>query len=134
MSRPHPFTAFEDQILRQIIAPKISDIVSGTEIESRTSLLAIFNETHGTKVTMATFGEWCEKLGITFERKVVVSIPGYRQAAREVQPVSQDSADESIVAQFDEPTSMPDAPAVFVAGERMVLPGNMKAPTFLDNM
>jgi hypothetical protein len=61
-----------------------------------------------------------------------VSIPGYRPAAREVQPVSQDSADDSVEAQFDEPISMPDVPATFAAGERMVLPGGMRAPTFLD--
>lgn len=134
MSRPHPFMQFEQEILESVIAPKISEIVRrcGDNIESRTSLLLLFNENHGTNVTMSAFGEWCEKLGIRFERKVVVSIPGYKPAVREVQPVSEQSADESLVAQFDEPTTMPEAPAVFMAGERMVLPGNMKAPTFLD--
>jgi hypothetical protein len=125
---------FEQEILESVIAPKISEIVRrcGENIESRSSLLLLFNENHGTNITMATFSEWCEKLNIKFERKVVVSIPGYRPAAREVQPVSQDSADDSVEAQFDEPISMPDVPATFVAGERMVLPGGMRAPTFLD--
>ena len=134
MSRPHPFMQFEQEILEAVIAPKIAEIVRrcGENIESRSSLLLLFNENHGTSITMATFSEWCEKLNIKFERKVVVSIPGYRPAAREVQPVSQDSADDSVEAQFDEPISMPDVPATFVAGERMVLPGGMRAPTFLD--
>jgi hypothetical protein len=134
MSRPHPFMQFEQEILESVIAPKIAEIVRrcGENIESRSSLLLLFNENHGTNITMATFSEWCEKLNIKFERKVVVSIPGYRPAAREVQPISQDSADDSVEAQFDEPTSMPDAPATLAAGERMVLPGGMRAPTFLD--
>ena len=134
MSRPHPFMQFEQEILESVIAPKIAEIVRrcGENIESRSSLLLLFNENHGTNITMATFSEWCEKLNIKFERKVVVSIPGYKPAAREVQPVSQDSADNSVEAQFDEPISMPDVPATFVAGERMVLPGGMRAPTFLD--
>jgi hypothetical protein len=125
---------FEQEILESVIAPKIAEIVRrcGENIESRSSLLLLFNENHGTNITMATFSEWCEKLNIKFERKVVVSIPGYRPAAREVQPVSQDSADDSVEAQFDEPISMPDVPATFAAGERMVLPGGMRAPTFLD--
>jgi len=125
---------FEQEILESVIAPKIAEIVRccGENIESRSSLLLLFNENNGTNITMATFSEWCEKLNIKFERKVVVSIPGYRPAAREVQPVSQDSADNSVEAQFDEPTSMPDAPATLAAGERMVLPGGMRAPTFLD--
>jgi hypothetical protein len=127
---------FEQEILESVIAPKIGEIVRrcGDNIESRTSLLLLFNENHGTNITMATFGEWCEKLGIKFERKVVVSIPGYKPAAREVQPVSQESADESVVAQFDEPRSMPDVPANFAAGERMVLPGGMRIPSYLDTM
>ncbi len=134
MSRPHPFMQFEQEILEAVIAPKIAEIVRrcGENIESRSSLLLLFNENHGTNITMATFSEWCEKLNIKFERKVVVSIPGYRPAAREVQPISQDSADDSVEAQFDEPISMPDVPATLVAGERMVLPGGMRAPTFLD--
>ncbi len=134
MSRPHPFMQFEQEILESVIAPKIAEIVRrcGENIESRSSLLLLFNENHGTNITMATFSEWCEKLNIRFEKKIVVSIPGYRPAAREVQPVSQDSADDSVEAQFDEPISMPDVPATFVAGERMVLPGGMRAPTFLD--
>ena len=134
MSRPHPFMQFEQEILESVIAPKIAEIVRrcGENIESRSSLLLLFNENHGTNITMATFSEWCEKLNIKFERKVVVSIPGYKPAAREVQPVSQESADDSVEAQFDEPISMPDVPETFVAGERMVLPGGMRAPTFLD--
>jgi len=125
---------FEQEILESVIAPKIAEIVRccGENIESRSSLLLLFNENNATNITMATFSEWCEKLNIKFERKVVVSIPGYRPAAREVQPVSQESADDSVEAQFDEPISMPDVPATFVAGERMVLPGGMRAPTFLD--
>jgi len=135
MSRSHPFVAFEEQILRQIIAPKISDIVDGTpDIESRTKLLSIFNTTYSSHVTMATFGEWCDKLGITFEKRVVVNIPGYKPAAREVQPVTEESAEESVVAQFDEPKTMPDVPARYEGGERMVMPGGMRIPTFMENL
>ena len=135
MSRPHPFMQFEQEILEAVIAPKIGEIVQrcGDNIESRTSLLALFNENHATNITMATFGEWCEKLGITFERKVVVSIPGYKPAAREVQPVTQESADESMSAQFDEPMEMPGVPAAYMGGETSVLPGGMRPPSFLDS-
>lgn len=135
MSRSHPLAAFEEEILQKIVAPKISELVgSGMEISSRTNLLSAFNIKYGTRVTMTTFGEWCDKLGITFEKRVVVSIPGYKPATREVQPVTQESADESVVAQFDEPTQKPAAPDVYLGGERMVLPGGMKAPSFLDSM
>ena len=134
MSRTHPLAPFEQEILEKIVAPKLAHLVQSANgsIDSRTHLLSEFNIEHGTRITMATFSEWCDKLGITFEKRVVVNIPGYKPAAREVQPVSQDSADESVVAQFDDPTPMPEVPATFVAGERMVLPGGMRAPTFLD--
>lgn len=135
MSRSHPLAAFEEEILQKIVAPKISELVgSGMEISSRTNLLSAFNIKYGTRVTMATFGEWCDKLGITFEKRVVVSIPGYKPATREVQPVTQESADESVVAQFDTPQTLPDVPARYEGGERMVMPGGMRIPTFLENL
>lgn len=134
MSRPHPLIAFEQEILEKIVAPKIAHLVQSANgsIDSRTHLLSEFNTEHGTNITMATFSEWCDKLGIVFEKRVVVKIPGYKAATREVQPISQQAADESVVAQFDEPREMPDSPANYAAGERMVLPGGMRAPTFLD--
>lgn len=132
-SRVNPFTYFQQEILEQVIQPKIAKIVAEhDDIASRSSLLNIFNNEHKCNISMCVFAEWCEDIGITFEKKMVVNIPGYRPAAREVQPVSQESADESVSAQFDDPSPMPDAPAVYMGGERMILPGGMRAPTFLD--
>ena len=132
-SRVNPFTYFQQEILEQVIQPKIAKIVAEHDnIASRSSLLNIFNNEHKCNISMCVFAEWCEDIGITFEKKMVVNIPGYRPAAREVQPVSQESADESVSAQFDDPSPMPDAPAVYMGGERMILPGGMRAPTFLD--
>ena len=132
-SRVNPFTYFQQEILEQVIQPKIAKIVAEhDDIASRSSLLNIFNNEHKCNISMCVFAEWCEDIGITFEKKMVVNIPGYRPAPRDVQPVSQESADEAVSAQFDEPRSMPDAPAFYMGGGRMILPGGMKAPTFLD--
>jgi hypothetical protein len=132
-TRVNAFSYFQQEILEQVIQPKIEKIVTEhDDIASRSSLLNIFNNEHKCNISMCVFAEWCEDIGITFEKKMVVKIPGYRPAARDVQPVSQESADEAVFSQFDEPTSMPDAPATLAAGERMVLPGGMRAPTFLD--
>ena len=133
ISRVNPFTYFQQEILEQVIQPKIAKIVAEhDDIASRSNLLNIFNNEHKCNISMCVFAEWCEDIGITFEKKMVVNIPGYRPAAREVQPVSQQSADEAVFSQFDEPNQMPEAPAVYMGGERMVLPGGMKAPSFLD--
>ena len=132
-TRVNPFSNFQAEILEKVIQPKIAKIVAEhDDITSRSSLLNIFNNEHNCNISMAVFAEWCEQIGITFEKRMVVNIPGYRPAAREVQPVSQESADESVSAQFDDPKPMPDAPAVYMGGERMILPGGMRAPTFLD--
>ena len=132
-TRANPFSYFQSEILEKVIQPKIGKIVAEhDDITSRSSLLNIFNNEHACNISMAVFAEWCEQIGITFEKKMVVKIPGYKQTAREVQPVTQASADESVVAQFDEPREMPETPAYYMGGERMVLPGGMKAPTFLD--
>jgi hypothetical protein len=133
ISRVNPFTYFQQEILEQVIQPKIAKIVAEhDDITSRSSLLNIFNNEYKCNISMCVFAEWCEDIGITFEKKMVVNIPGYRPVAREVQPVSQESADEAVFSQFDEPNQMPEAPAVYMGGERMVLPGGMKAPSFLD--
>ena len=131
--RVNAFSYFQQEILEQVIQPKIAKIVAEhDDIASRSSLLNIFNNEYKCNISMCVFAEWCEDIGITFEKKMVVNIPGYQPAAREVQPVSQESADEAVSAQFDEPRSMPDAPVVYMGGERMILPGGMRAPTFLD--
>ena len=132
-TRANPFSYFQSEILEKVIQPKIGKIVTEhDDITSRSSLLNIFNNEHACNISMAVFAEWCEQIGITFEKKMVVKIPGYKPAAREVQPVTQEAANESIVAQFDQPYEKPEAPAFFQGGERMVLPGGMKAPSFLD--
>ena len=132
-TRVNAFSYFQQEILEQVIQPKIAKIVAEhDDITSRSSLLNIFNNEHKCNISMCVFAEWCEDIGITFEKKMVVNIPGYRPAPRDVQPISQESADEAVSAQFDEPRSMPDAPAVYMGGERMILPGGMRAPTFLD--
>jgi hypothetical protein len=132
-TRVNAFSYFQQEILEQVIQPKIAKIVAEhDDITSRSSLLNIFNNEHKCNISMCVFAEWCEDIGITFEKKMVVKIPGYRPAARDVQPVSQESADEAVSAQFDDPSPMPDAPAFYMGGERMILPGGMKAPSFLD--
>jgi hypothetical protein len=132
-TRINPFNHFQAEILEKVIQPKIAKIVAEhDDISSRSGLLGIFNNEHQCNVSMTVFAEWCEQIGITFEKKMVVRIPGYRPAAREVQPVTQQAADESFVAQFDEPQSMPDVPAMYMGGETAVLPGGMRPPSFLD--
>ena len=131
--RVNAFSYFQQEILEQVIQPKIAKIVAEhDDIASRSSLLNIFNNEYKCNISMCVFAEWCEDIGITFEKKMVVKIPGYRPAPRDVQPVSQESADEAVFAQFDNPSPMPDVPVHYMGGETMILPGGMRAPTFLD--
>lgn len=80
-AKGHVFAPFHDEILRTVVAPKIAAAVemAGPDLMSRAQLLQVFNETNECSVAASTFAEWCDTLGVSFERRLVVEIPGFRR-------------------------------------------------------
>ena len=131
--RKHPFTCFYTEILDKIIAPKIMEVVSIEPATSRSDLLRKFNQRYNSQVSTTTFTDWCDQLDVRFETVVKVSIPGYRATPATRQPTipEQEIEDDSPVV-FDEPR--PDITSnSFQLGERMVLPGGAKAPSYYQD-
>ena len=131
--RKHPFTSFCTEILEKIIAPKIMEVVSEEPATSRSDLLRKFNHKYNSQVSTTTFSDWCDQLDVRFETVVKVSIPGYRATPATRQPTipEKEIEDDSPVV-FDEPRPDISSP-VFQMGERMVLPGGAKAPSYYQD-
>jgi len=56
ISRVNPFTYFQQEILEQVIQPKIAKIVAEhDDIASRSNLLNIFNNEHKCNISMCVF-------------------------------------------------------------------------------
>lgn len=70
----NPFAKFDGEILEQVILPKLQDLFveKGSQIKSKSDMHRLFNEKYGTTISAATFQWWLEKLGITFEKAVIV--------------------------------------------------------------
>ena len=71
----NPFGPFKDEILSQIILPKILNLLDDGTVSSKTDLLSKFKETHNATISMTTFDEWLSSLGIKFERVTQVKLP-----------------------------------------------------------
>lgn len=131
--RKHPFTCFYTEILEKIIAPKIMNVVSLEPASSRSDLLRKFNQRYNSQVSTTTFADWCDQLDVTFETVVNVSIPGYRATMATRQPtIPQKEIEDDTPVVFDEPKPDISSP-VFQMGERMVLPGGAKAPSYYQD-
>jgi hypothetical protein len=130
------------EVLRLVIAPRIVGIVRTLpEIENRQQLHRAFCDHNKVRVSYSTFSSWCEDLGIQFRKRIEVNIPGWRDMPKQ-QPVQQ-TAPPVVLRQMepeprpDEPVQWdtpPNKPSEMFANDGMpnVLPGGMRAPTFLD--
>ena len=131
--RKHPFTCFYTEILEKIIAPKIMNVVSLEPASSRSDLLRKFNQRYNSQVSTTTFADWCDQLDVRFETVVNVSIPGYRATMATRQPtIPQKEIEDDKPVVFDEPIRDISSP-VYQMGERMILPGGMKAPSYFED-
>jgi hypothetical protein len=130
------------EVLRLVIAPRIVGIVRTLpEIENRQQLHRAFCDHNKVRVSYSTFSSWCEDLGIQFRKRIEVNIPGWRDMPKQ-QPVQQTAP--PVVLRQMEPEPRPDEPVQWdnppnklsemFANDGMpnVLPGGMRAPTFLD--
>lgn len=72
------------EVLRLVIAPKLAVIVTqhGQDIENRQQLHRKFCDEYGVKLSYSTFSGWCEDLGISFRKRIEVSIPGWKEMPR----------------------------------------------------
>ena len=133
------------ETLRLVIAPRLAQLVSerGDEVENRQQLHRLFCETHGVKPSYSTFSGWCEDLGISFRKRIEVTIPGWREMPRPSpdfigpmpaaptsrQPEPQD--DEPVV--WDGPTARDIPIEAFNDNMPDILPGGMHAPKFFGS-
>lgn len=146
------------EVLRTVIAPRIARIVAdkGDEIENRQQLHRAFCDEHGIKPSYSTFSGWCEDLGISFRKRIEVRIPGWREMPRpspdfvgpmpampphqtmripamDVVMMAQEEQQVDVdgPVQWDAPTAREISPEQFNDGMPDILPGGMKAPSFL---
>jgi hypothetical protein len=135
------------EVLQLVIAPKIAVIVTrhGSEIENRQQLHRKFCEEYSVKLSYSTFSGWCEDLGITFRKRIEVSIPGWKEMPRTqpevirtvpVEMMEGPSIQQPKPAEFPEEPVQWDSPkppsAMFADGLPDVLPGGMRGPAFLN--
>ena len=147
------------EVLRAVIAPRIAKIVAdkGDEIENRQQLHRAFCDEHGIKPSYSTFSGWCEDLGISFRKRIEVRIPGWREMPRPSadfvgpmpavaphQTMRIPAMDVVMMPQAEEPVD-PDAPVMwdnqptareinpehFNDNMPTILPGGLRAPTFI---
>jgi hypothetical protein len=130
------------EVLRLVIAPKLAVIVTrhGNDIENRQQLHRKFCEEYGVKPSYSTFSGWCEDLGISFRKRIEVSIPGWKEMPS-VQPTWSDKPmvvpvilqeeDAEAPVTWDSPQTE-QAPAADPFNIPEVLPGGMRPPAFLN--
>jgi len=134
------------ETLRAVIAPRIADLVSGDHgIETRQQLHQKFCEEHEVRMSYSTFAGWCEDLGVTFQKRIEVRIPGWKSMPRPdgfIGPMPAQGATRT--ARVEEPVD-PDAPVQWDMAPRpqeipieafndnmpTILPGGLRAPMFL---
>ena len=121
----NPFAKFDDEILQEVILPKLQNLYreSSDKIKSKTDMHRLFNEKYSTTVSAATFQWWLEKLGVTFEKTVIVhglrieetrdaSPPlGARFAPRQATAAADDDVrfDNETQSDFQQPRGFGDA-------------------------
>jgi hypothetical protein len=139
------------ETLRLVIAPRIARVVrEHPDIENRQQLHRTFCELHSVKMSYSTFSGWCEDLGITFRKRIEVSIPGWKEMPRPspdfIGPmpatrqaptpvILQDQATETPEEpiQWDQPRVQEIDPSMLNDGMPDILPGGMRAPAFFGN-
>lgn len=142
------------EVLRAVIAPKLAAIVRkhGAEIENRQHLHRTFCEEWNIKPSYSTFSGWCEDLGISFRKRIEVSIPGWKEMPRPSPDFVGPMPAQPGISSFRIPTSptsmaeeqpAADEPVVWdtpivreidptnLDGMPDILPGGMRAPTFI---
>ncbi len=141
------------ETLRAVIAPRIADLVSGDHgIETRQQLHQKFCEEHEVRMSYSTFAGWCEDLGVTFQKRIEVRIPGWKAMPRpdgfigpmQAQGATRTTREDFRAEQMEEPVD-PDAPVQWDMTPRQheipieafndnmptILPGGLRAPAFL---
>jgi hypothetical protein len=143
------------ETLRAVIAPRIADLVSGDHgIETRQQLHQKFCEEHEVRMSYSTFAGWCEDLGVTFQKRIEVRIPGWKAMPRpegfigpmQAQPAARttradyraDPAGEQV--DIDAPVEWDAAvPPLQIPVEAfndntpIILPGGLRAPVFIES-
>ena len=92
------FKDFNEEILQKVIKPKIISTFHkfSDTINSRSDMLAIFNEEHHCSISMGTFSEWLDQLGVKFERTVkVIGLESPARGGLAARPAPAPSEDQS---------------------------------------
>lgn len=70
------------ETLGQVVLPEIAQVVAAHDPTSVSELHMLFKESTGSTVSYSSFAAWCKALGIRFESRIQVTIPGMvRRAA-----------------------------------------------------
>lgn len=129
------------EVLQRVIAPRIATTIQDNPtIENRHELHRKFCEINSLRISYSTFSGWCEDLGITFKKRIEVTIPGWKpQPAPRPRPkavpiVPQEEPEPELPnepVKWDEPRPTPSQ--VFANdGLPNVLPGGLRGPAFFD--
>ena len=102
------FKDFNEEILQKVIKPKIIDTFHkfSDTINSRSDMLAIFNEEHHCSISRGTFSEWLDQLGVKFERTVKViglESPARGGLAARPAPASAEDQGEEVMFSNERP-------------------------------
>lgn len=136
------------EVLQRVIAPRIATTIQDNPtIENRHELHRKFCEINSLRISYSTFSGWCEDLGITFKKRIEVTIPGWKpQPAPRVplkavattgSPVNETIAVQ-VVNEPEEPVrwDAPKTPPSQMFGDDglpNVLPGGLRGPAFIEN-
>lgn len=137
------------EVLQRVIAPRIANTIQANPaIENRHELHRKFCEGNCIRVSYSTFSGWCEDLGITFRKRIEVTIPGWKpvappiriplKAVAELGPEESPTIAVSIEPETSEPVAW-DTPRPLPSqmfgddGLPNILPGGMRGPAFLEN-
>lgn len=127
------------EVLQRVIAPRIATTIQDNPtIENRHELHRKFCEINSLRISYSTFSGWCEDLGITFKKRIEVTIPGWKP-----QPAPRPQSKPVPVIIRDEPEPVnepvqwdtPKPPPSQMFGDDglpNILPGGMRGPAFID--
>ena len=139
------------EVLQRVIAPRIANTIQANPaIENRHELHRKFCEGNCIRVSYSTFSGWCEDLGITFKKRIEVTIPGWKPQPAPRVPLKAvattgSPVNETIAVQVVNEPELPSEPVTWdeprpvpsqVFGDDglpNVLPGGLRGPAFFDN-
>jgi hypothetical protein len=137
------------EVLQRVIAPRIASAIRlDPPIENRHELHKRFCELNSVRISYSTFSGWCEDLGITFRKRIEVTIPGWKpvsqpvkiplRAVSETGPENSPTIEVSVSPEPDvpirwDPPKPPPSRMFSNDGLPDVLPGGMRGPAFLDS-